>query len=193
MPDSPTRARLLDGALACLRETDPGRVTFAEVARRTGIARQTLYAHFPDRDALLHAAVRQAALDLTARLEERTRTLPPSEAVVESLATFHAEARRDPALAHVIAMTLHPAAQESGTLSAQALALTRGFLRRRVAEGTTPQRLEEMAEVALRTLLSLLAYDSATTETPQRLREYLRATLLPALDLADGPHRATAP
>jgi AcrR family transcriptional regulator len=51
-------ARVLDAAVDALAE-DPD-VSMAEVARRAGLVRATLYAHFPTRDALLDAVTRRA-------------------------------------------------------------------------------------------------------------------------------------
>jgi hypothetical protein len=44
-------------------------------------------------------------------------------------------------------------------------------------------RLDEMTETFLRFYLSLLAYDSAVTETDAALRGYLHRVLVPALGL----------
>jgi AcrR family transcriptional regulator len=55
------RAALLDAARALLGEGDASRVTFAEIARRTGLARNSVYKYFPDRGALLAEVVRESA------------------------------------------------------------------------------------------------------------------------------------
>ncbi|MBZ5736036.1 TetR/AcrR family transcriptional regulator [Nocardioides sp. TRM66260-LWL] len=183
-----TRDRLLEGALACMRRTGSTRLSFAEVARASGVARQTIYAHFPDREQLLAATVQHAALALTDRIAREVATLPTTaEAVVEVVVAFHEEARRDVAIAQVIAMTLSPATTEQGTVSAESLRLTRGFLRGRLldADGAPldGDLLDERAEVVVRMLLSVLAYRSARTETPERLRAFLHRTLVPALGL----------
>ncbi|MEU8761501.1 TetR family transcriptional regulator [Streptomyces sp. NPDC048659] len=64
------RAALLDAARELLAEGDASRVTFAEVARRTGLARNSVYKYFPDRQHLLTEVVREAA----PRWTERIRT-----------------------------------------------------------------------------------------------------------------------
>ena len=54
---SSTRVRILDTAVG-LVEAQPATVpSMSEVARATGISRQALYLHFPDRSALLLALV----------------------------------------------------------------------------------------------------------------------------------------
>jgi AcrR family transcriptional regulator len=40
--------RIIDAALSLIGERGLGEVTMVEVARRAGVARQTLYNHYPD-------------------------------------------------------------------------------------------------------------------------------------------------
>ncbi|MGW4781861.1 TetR/AcrR family transcriptional regulator [Streptomyces filamentosus] len=65
---SQQRAALLDAARELLAEGDASRVTFAEVARRTGLARNSVYKYFPDRRHLLTEVVREAAPRWTERI-----------------------------------------------------------------------------------------------------------------------------
>ncbi|KAA6215916.1 TetR/AcrR family transcriptional regulator [Streptomyces filamentosus] len=65
---SQQRAALLDAARELLAEGDASRVTFAEVARRTGLARNSVYKYFPDRRHLLTELVREAAPRWTERI-----------------------------------------------------------------------------------------------------------------------------
>lgn len=51
---------MLDAVLALLTGSGAGRVTYDAVARRAGVARQTVYSHFPTRGALLAAAADHA-------------------------------------------------------------------------------------------------------------------------------------
>lgn len=55
------RAALLEAARELLAEGDAAKVTFAEIARRTGLARNSVYKYFPDRGHLLTEVVREAA------------------------------------------------------------------------------------------------------------------------------------
>ncbi|MEV6930354.1 helix-turn-helix domain-containing protein [Dactylosporangium sp. NPDC051485] len=62
------RAALLDAAHELLAEGDAANVTFAAVARRTGLARNSVYKYFSDRRELLTEVVRQAAPRWTERI-----------------------------------------------------------------------------------------------------------------------------
>ncbi|MFE7424540.1 TetR/AcrR family transcriptional regulator [Streptomyces sp. NPDC057545] len=62
------RAALLDAAYELLAEGDAAKVTFAAIARRTGLARNSVYKYFPNRHELLTEVVRQAAPRWTERI-----------------------------------------------------------------------------------------------------------------------------
>jgi AcrR family transcriptional regulator len=87
-----TRVRILDAAIACFTRYGNDKTTLNDVARVAGLARQTIYRHFPDRAAVLEAvrdlederlradvavlAGRAGTLEdfLAALVEERSRT-----------------------------------------------------------------------------------------------------------------------
>ncbi|GAA2120108.1 helix-turn-helix domain-containing protein [Nocardioides bigeumensis] len=50
-----TRLRIVEAAVALHGELGPARTTMSAVAERAGVQRNTLYRHFPDERALLHA------------------------------------------------------------------------------------------------------------------------------------------
>lgn len=177
-----TRTRLLNGALDCMRRG--ARVSFADVARSSGVARQTIYAYFPDRDSLVNEAIDFAAIQLTRDVAMRTASIESaSDALVEALIAFYEAAQSDPAIGQLIAMTLHPRRANRGTIPSNAMRLVRTFVRRRPADAGTEADLDEVAEVFLRYLLSVLAYSSTSTETVDSLRAFLRRRMVPALGL----------
>ncbi len=60
-------ARILDAAVEALAG-DP-EASMAEIARRAGVVRATIYVHFPTRDALIDAVTRRAIAAATATVE----------------------------------------------------------------------------------------------------------------------------
>jgi AcrR family transcriptional regulator len=85
----PVRAdgrRSHDQLLAAARETFAEQGTDAslrEVARRAGVSIATLYRHFPTREALLEALLRQGFDALRARAVDLLRAADPGQAVIE--------------------------------------------------------------------------------------------------------------
>jgi AcrR family transcriptional regulator len=77
-----------------------------DVARAAGVSRQTIYAHFPSRDALLDAVVGRATAEVTAALEAAgLRDAPPAEALVRLLDAGWTASARYPFLWHLPAVT----------------------------------------------------------------------------------------
>ncbi|MEV5410038.1 helix-turn-helix domain-containing protein [Thermopolyspora sp. NPDC052614] len=59
-----------------------------DIARRAGVGLATLFRHFPTREALLEALLRDGFDELTARAAELETTSPPEEALVAWLRDF---------------------------------------------------------------------------------------------------------
>jgi AcrR family transcriptional regulator len=60
-------ARILDATVAALA-SDP-EASMAEIARRAGVVRATIYVHFPTRDALIDAVTQRAISEAAATIE----------------------------------------------------------------------------------------------------------------------------
>lgn len=64
---SSTRDRLLDAAEACIRRTGIRRTTVAQIAEQAGVSRAWLYRLFPDKNALIGAALMRGDEDFWAQ------------------------------------------------------------------------------------------------------------------------------
>jgi AcrR family transcriptional regulator len=73
-------AAVLDAAVRTLSERPDA--SMDEIARAAGVSRQTVYAHFPSRDALIDAVIEQAGAEFTAVFEgSDLDRAPPAEAL----------------------------------------------------------------------------------------------------------------
>src|SRR5690349_7791519 len=85
-PDSPRltqeerrtrmRRRLLEAAVACLREKGYAETTVTEVQERAGVARGTLLHHFPAKAELMVAATEHLALRRIERFRTEAARIP---------------------------------------------------------------------------------------------------------------------
>ena len=109
-----TRTRLLEGALVCMRRSGSTKLSFTEVSRAAGIARQTVYAYFPDRDHLLNETVAYAAVRLSRQVAEETDGIADlADALVEIIVSYHRAAQDDVAIAQVIRSEEHTSELQS--------------------------------------------------------------------------------
>jgi AcrR family transcriptional regulator len=77
-------AAILDAATEALN-ADPG-ASVEDIARAAGVSRQTVYAHFPSREALLDAVIGRATTEVAAAFDAAgLDDLPPAAALVRLL------------------------------------------------------------------------------------------------------------
>ncbi|CDO33277.1 TetR family transcriptional regulator [Mycobacterium vulneris] len=113
--------QILDAAASCVLAFGVDRVTLAEIARRAGVSRPTVYRRFPDTQSIL------AAL-LTARivgvLDETGSQGPGRAALVDRMVTVAARLRHD----EVIMAVLHSAPEVAMVYIAERLGTSQQIL-----------------------------------------------------------------
>jgi AcrR family transcriptional regulator len=164
MTDAQTSAddRIVDAALTLIAERGLGGVTMTEIAARAGVARQTLYNHYPDVDSIVVAVLDRHAADSLARVTALIGTADSADAKLELL------------VRHTVAAAAHghPAADFQAGLSPPARAT-----------------IEEHGEAARGLIASILEEGVAggtflDTVDPNAYAYLVQATLLGGVDLA---------
>jgi AcrR family transcriptional regulator len=187
---SSTRERILDAATG-LVEAQPETVpSMSAVARATGISRQALYLHFPDRSALLLASVEHVddREGLRAAIAE-VDAAPDGPAQVRAWADM--QARRNPriaSLARALDQSRHgdePAAAAWRDRTANRMRAATAIVQRLRGEGRV-HRSWTAAEAAtvVWELVSFRVWDDLVNEagmTPERYAEIVTTAVLATL------------
>ncbi len=158
------------------------------VAREAGVSRQTVYAHFGGRDELLSEAMVRVTQQVLGRIDARIADVPDASGyVVELIVAVRSECRRHPVLgALLIADRGSPLFDEE--LFVQAKPVAERFLVPLLArEPRLAARFGDVVEIILRSILSVLLFDSDTVRTDDDLRSFLRWSLIPVLGVAHDP------
>ena len=170
--------RILDAAASCVLAYGVDRVTLAEIARRAGVSRPTIYRRWPDTRALL------AAL-LTSRIVGVLRDLPTRgggrEALVERIVGVAERLRHD----EVVMSVFHSAPELAMVYIAERLGTSQQILIEAVAsELTAAQRAGSVRAGDPRQLAAMcLLITQSTIQSGQIVEPILNADAL-AVELA---------
>jgi len=193
---SSTRERILGNALDLIEATPDEVPSMSALARTTGISRQALYLHFPERASLLLALVEYVdeREDLHAEVA-KVQAAPDGPAQVRAWADM--QARRNPriaAVARALDQTRHadaPAATAWRDRTANRLRAASATVERLRGEGHVHRSWtnDEAAALAWE-LLSFRVWDDLVNEAglpPARYAEIVTAAVLAALSAPSSP------
>lgn len=124
-----TAARITDATLALLAERGLAGITMSAIATHAGVARQTLYNHFPDVDSIVAAAMAEHHHDDLRTLAGMLATIPTAagrlEHLVRHITVAAAQHGTVPELHHGLSPT---AQQAAGEYDARVRAMIRDLL-----------------------------------------------------------------
>jgi AcrR family transcriptional regulator len=180
------RLRIMDAAVRCVQRHGLQKTSIGNIAAEAGVTRPTVYAYFDGRDRVLQAAMLHAARDLAERLAEHVRGFTdPREQVVENLLFCLREFSRYPSLA----LLLTPGANDLGATSAiskQGMQIARRGLEPLLENCPwLDEEEDEIAELMVRSFLSLLTLAGPKRRTEKEVRALLHRRLVPAIGLED--------
>jgi AcrR family transcriptional regulator len=149
------------------------------------VTRQTVYRYFPTHEALLGATAMASVAGFLDRLAAHLGSITdPTEAVVEGIAyTFE-----QLAIDKYLSLVFQPgkaSAFTAGVTSDEAIAFGREILHRFdvdwAAAGFDEQKLDELVEVMLRTVQSLIVDPGRPPRSGTRLRKFLGEWIAPSV------------
>lgn len=188
VPSTEPRDRIIAAASRIMARSGLERTSISAIAREARVSRQTLYNHFETKQQIIEQALETAASSAAERIIAAAKTNASAAGfVVELCMSSVEEYSRNPAISPVIPL-LRGADARRSVLGPHGLAVARHFVEPVLAY--VPERaadLDEMTETLLRFVLSLLALESDTTQSPDALRRYLHRVLVPAMGLPPDP------
>ncbi|MCV7170674.1 TetR/AcrR family transcriptional regulator [Mycobacterium manitobense] len=182
--DEEAISRILDAADEEIAEHGAA-LRLADVARRLGITRQTVYRYFPNADALLIASSMRAVDGFIDQVVRHVRGQnDPVTAIVESLSFGIEKLAGDPQLEKLLTRPAEDAAVTSLT-SDTAIAFCLSVFQRLDVDwelhGFDATGLHDLAEMTLRTVQSLLTDPGERPRDGAELRHFIGRWLGPAI------------
>lgn len=182
--DEEAISRILTAVDEQVAEHGPA-IRLADVARRLGVTRQTVYRYFPNADALLIASSMRAVNGFIDQLVEHVRGLnDPVTALVESMSFGVEHLVGDPQLESLLTGRQEGEAVISMT-SDTAIAFCLSVFHRLDVDwklhGYDATALKELAEMTLRTVQSLLTDPGQAPRSGLPLRHFVSRWLGPAI------------
>jgi AcrR family transcriptional regulator len=181
--DDEAVARIIAATRSAIDEH--GTVSVSEVARTLGVTRQTIYRYFPTHEAVLGATALSSVDDFLDRLAAHLGSITdPTEAVVEGIAYTFEQLAHDKYLSLVF-QPGNANAFAAGVTSDVAISFGRSILQHFdvdwAAAGFTDGKLDELVEVMLRTLQSLIVDPGRPARTGTKLRSFLGVWIAPSV------------
>ncbi|OBA57577.1 TetR family transcriptional regulator [Mycobacterium sp. 1100029.7] len=160
-------------------------IRLADVARRLGVTRQTVYRYFPNADALLVASAMRAVNGFIDQVADHVSGLnDPVTAVVESVSFGVESLSGDPQLERLLARR-DEGERVTSLTSDTAIAFCLSVFNRLDVDwklhGYDTPALRELAEMTLRTVQSLLTDPGQTPRKGLALRRFIAKWLGPAI------------
>ncbi len=182
--DEEAIARILDAVDDVIAERGSA-LRLADVARRLGVTRQTVYRYFPNADALLIASAMRAVNGFIDRVVDRVSGLnDPVTAIVEIISFAVENLTGDPQLESLLTRTPEGEAAVSLTSDTAIVFCLSAFHRLDVdwkLHGLDTTALRELAEMTLRTVQSLLTDPGQEQRDGIALRGFVARWLGPAI------------
>lgn len=113
-PRSHTTARITEATFALLAEHGLAGITMSAVASKAGVARQTLYNHFPDVDSIIAAAMSEHHHDDLRTLAGMLATIPTATGRLDHLARHTTVTAAQHGTLPDLHQGLSPSAQQAG-------------------------------------------------------------------------------
>ena len=181
------RERLMDAAIACLQRYGLEKTGMSDIASAAGVTKPTIYNYFVSRDEFLASALGRAGRALGERLVEHARRVPtPADQLVEAVLFCLRESPNEPGLA-VTSSSESDGFGARVALRPASLKIARHVLGELFGDRSERfEDIDEIAEILIRWMLSLLTLDGPAPREEDEIRALLHRRMVPGLGLGSG-------
>lgn len=180
--------KILDGARVEFEAYGLRRANVDAIARHAKVGRSTLYRHFPSKEELFRAVMREQVKEYLCGLHFQIRTLSPKDALIEAFVSGVRVDRAVPLIARVLEsepdsfLTAHETVGDLYTSGETTLAIARTL--GGCGSTMSEPRLLLVAETLQRLALSLLLFPTGRLDRSDEdlMREYARHHLARLID-----------
>lgn len=185
-PKNPdTQARILDAAIVCVKKWGIEKVTLNDIAQEAGLTRPTVYSYYASRDDVVRHALLQSAYAFS---EDAVRHISKFDTARERLLeiTLYGLKRlpKEPVLALIKESGLADIMNNYALKTPEGNEIVRTLFR--VILNDMPlenDELDEIGEVAMRFIISLLTLEGPRKRNDKEMRAFLERRMLPALGI----------
>jgi AcrR family transcriptional regulator len=178
------RDRIMDAAVACMQSKGVDKTRIGDIARELGIARQTVYNYFENKNALFESMFIREAVSLAERVSQHIEQFKKlDDKLVEAFLFAVREFPQSPILAHIITTggqylleigISRQTMQAFGQMALVNVFNEHAYLR---------QQSEEISELLSRNIISFLIMPDQQPRTPDQLEQFVRRRILPGIGL----------
>lgn len=185
-PSNETRQRVLEAAIACVRQWGIEKTSLLDIARQAGVTRPTVYRYFTSREDVLSAALLQSAAAMARRLIAHIEgEADPAERFVRAVLFLLDDVPKEPQLSIMTLSSLATYVSEDALINAEGFGLSL-LLMKQILAGVamTEEEWREVTEATIRMLLSLLNMAGPVKRDEEQMRGFIIRRMLPMTGLA---------
>lgn len=185
-PSNETRQRVLEAAIACVRQWGIEKTSLLDIARQAGVTRPTVYRYFTSREDVLSAALLQSAAAMARRLIAHIEgEADPAERFVRAILFLLDDVPKEPQLSIMTLSSLATYVSEDALINAEGFGLSL-LLMKQILAGVamTEEEWREVTEATIRMLLSLLNMAGPVKRDEEQMRGFIIRRMLPMTGLA---------
>lgn len=177
---------ILNAAATCINRWGIDRFSMADIAKEADVARSTVYMYFKNRDEVIRAALLQSAYTFGEKLlHQMEQFKTPEDRMIETVVFCVNNLPEEPFLAMVSSSVLSDMVREY-TLTTEAGMDIGTAIMKEILQNPNMNKTElrEIAEYAVRFVLSLITMESPLIKNDSDLKGYIARRLLPSVNLS---------